>query len=186
MLLTEYITSCVDRLKSDAYFADPDNPVSVAGNGDALDYAAEHDGLLAKYGLAVSIDIIECAVVGEPSEFGNDFVRVVLAVHVHEFPSVARYRGAGDTREQKNAHDVAIKAKSLLCQWTPDDGVWHRLRFASWQVTGRDEESGMITRTLLLHAHTFMETVVDVLGNENGEVLVNENNQPFLVSPTDP
>lgn len=179
MIFTDLLNACVVRLAGaeggDAFFTDPDTGVAVLAE-NKIDLGNELDAQLARLGMGVVVAITRIADAG--STQGLVVVNVVF--QVHEIPAINRNEGG----TLKSALDVATKIISLIKEWTPNEGAWHRFEFASYELIDADENFGRITWQVTMVTGTILETVALVLADASGRAIGNENGEAMLTSPT--
>ena len=161
MIFSDLQTAVVARLLWDAYFTETGKEVAVLPE-NALDLLSEYEKAIAKTGGIVVI--IGTPVITETE--GIDRVQVAISVHVAE--NVALNRGKKGT--QKVAADVGAKAMALLRNWTPNEDLWARIYFRSFQRIGEDEQ-GCDHWQLDLYTYTQLDLLVTALGTERGAAL---------------
>ena len=176
MLFDQFVADCVERLMWDAWFADPDSGLNVLAE-NRMDLLHEFERRIAEKGIVGLVTLTGVV----PGERGTSVFTVRL--DVHEIPAINR----GDAGTKKTAGEAACKAISLWKEWSPAEGAFSRLENPVWRLADVDEANARIVWALEMTCVTYLETVVQVLGDPaTGEVLVSENDESLAVSPTDP
>ena len=176
MLFSEFQHACADRLMWDAWFGNPDDGLQVLSE-DRMDLLHEYERRIGEKGICGVVTLVRATTVE------RGLTRFGVRLEVHEIPFINR--GEGGTG--KSAQDAACKAISLWKEWTPDEGAFSRLEFVDWGLATVDEANGRLIWALEMQTFTYLETVVQVLGDPaSGTILASENNESLAVSPTAP
>ncbi len=178
MIFTTLELDALKRLTNDAWC----NGINLVALNQNANPIGAFDTGTAQLGLGgvVSVEGIKTLTVGHPRNGIELSCNVVL--RVREIPLKNRR-----TEGFKTAFDLAVKAMSLWGNgWSPNFGVWQFLRLISCDMTEVDDAKGRITWTMVMETKTHLGTITYVLGNQSGDILVNQNQEPLLVSPTNP
>ncbi|ODU25079.1 MAG: hypothetical protein ABS95_01110 [Verrucomicrobia bacterium SCN 57-15] len=177
MIFDELKTAVVQALNNDAYFSDPDAPVTVLEE-NRMDFYSEFEAALGKSGVGAMVSISQI----RDGEVGTEIVVTVL-IQFHEIPLFNR----GDGGTKKPASSLAMKALAILGNRSLRLArIWSPLIFRNLALTDVDESRAMVTWSLEYEVRTLLHEIVTVMTTENNKVLVTETGKALILSPTEP
>jgi hypothetical protein len=182
MIFAELQNSIADLLNADAYFTQsPACPVYWQGQKEDADKKPLET---AKAMQAALNNAGATAMVMYPTvrDGGNDHAEAQITILFLE--NVVKNKATTGT--QKSAWNFAVKAMAILMQEQNQVAPWSQFFFDSIDDDVDIEAEGHIGWTLKCHCRTLLDTVIYALADELGALLVTENDEPLLVSPTEP
>lgn len=192
MIWTEFQNAIVDRLLGDAYFTQSPT-VGVFAEESEDELTGEVQTMRQKVQAALSSGSGVAVVVAEPDyeitdprETRDTYV-VTTTIAIFENRTANKKQTTGARKSGKNVAAVVHwrLADFRVFEDTELDGAFERLKVRSGNFVG--EEDGIKVRELVIESRVPISIVIECIGTENPlEILVTENNQPLLVSPTKP
>lgn len=187
MIWTEFQNAIVERLKDDAYFSQMPT-VGVFAEETEEEITDDADSMRKQVQAAISSGSGVVVVVAEPDyeiTDSPDMYLVTTTIAIFENRTANKKSATGARKSAKNVSAVIhwLLFNFRVLEGTENEGAFSPLKVRSGNYVG--EEDGVKVRELTVESRVPIDIVYQVLGTES-EILVNENNQPILVTPTTP